>query len=82
MKRLPILLIFITILIDLIGFGIIIPVLPYYVGAEPFNATPVTYGWLVASFSIMQFIFSPILGRLSDKYGESPSCFSACWEPG
>ena len=75
MKRLPILLIFITILIDLIGFGIIIPVLPYYVGAEPFNATPVTYGWLVASFSIMQFIFSPILGRLSDKYGRKPVLF-------
>lgn len=75
MKRLPILLIFITILIDLIGFGIVIPVLPYYIGAEPFNATPVTYGWLVASFSIMQLIFSPILGRLSDKYGRKPVLF-------
>jgi DHA1 family tetracycline resistance protein-like MFS transporter len=75
MNRLPITLIFITILIDLIGFGIVIPVLPYYVGAEPFNATPITFGWLVASFSIMQLIFSPILGRLSDKYGRRPILF-------
>ena len=75
MKRFPVLLIFITILIDLIGFGIVIPVLPYYVGTEPFNATPVTYGWLIASFSIMQFIFSPILGKLSDKYGRRPILF-------
>jgi DHA1 family tetracycline resistance protein-like MFS transporter len=75
MKRFPVLLIFITILIDLIGFGIVIPVLPYYVGAEPFNATPLTFGWLVASFSIMQLIFSPILGRLSDKYGRKPILF-------
>ncbi|HEV7643052.1 MAG TPA: MFS transporter [Pyrinomonadaceae bacterium] len=75
MKRFPVLLIFITILIDLIGFGIVIPVLPYYVGTEPFNATPLTFGWLVASFSIMQFIFSPILGKLSDKYGRRPILF-------
>jgi MFS transporter, DHA1 family, tetracycline resistance protein len=75
MKRFPILLIFITILIDLIGFGIVLPVLPYYVGTEPFNASPLTFGWLVASFSIMQFIFSPILGRLSDKYGRRPILF-------
>jgi DHA1 family tetracycline resistance protein-like MFS transporter len=75
MKRFPVLLIFITILIDLIGFGIVLPVLPYYVGAEPFNVSPLTFGWLVASFSIMQFIFSPILGRLSDKYGRRPILF-------
>ena len=75
MKRFPVLLIFITIIIDLIGFGIVLPVLPYYVGNEPFNATPMTFGWLVASFSIMQFIFSPILGKLSDKYGRRPILF-------
>lgn len=82
MKRFPILLIFITILIDLIGFGIVIPVLPYYVGAEPFNATPFTFGWLVASFSIMQFIFSPILGKLSDKYGRRPILFLSLFGTG
>ncbi len=82
MKRFPVLLIFITILIDLIGFGIVIPVLPYYVGTEPFNASPIAFGWLVASFSIMQFIFSPILGKLSDKYGRRPILFLSLFGTG
>src|SRR5262245_1326995 len=72
MKRFPVLLIFITILIDLIGFGIVIPVLPYYVGREPFNATPFEIGWIFASFSIMQLICAPIFGRLSDRDGRRP----------
>ena len=71
----PIAIIFVTILIDLIGFGIVIPVLPYYVESEAFSATPVQLGWLLASYSIMQFIFSPILGGLSDKYGRRPILF-------
>lgn len=71
----PILIIFITILIDLIGFGIVIPVLPYYVEGGAFQATPLQLGLLVASFSIMQFIFSPIFGSLSDKYGRRPVLF-------
>ncbi len=71
----PIAIIFVTILIDLIGFGIVIPVLPYYVESDAFGATPVQLGWLLASYSIMQFIFSPILGSLSDKYGRRPILF-------
>lgn len=71
----PILIIFITILIDLIGFGIVIPVLPYYVEGTAFQATPFQLGLLVASFSIMQFIFSPIFGSVSDKYGRRPVLF-------
>ena len=71
----PILIIFITIVIDLIGFGIVIPVLPYYVGSESFQATPMQLGLLVASFSIMQFIFSPIFGSISDRYGRRPVLF-------
>src|SRR5689334_13343711 len=71
----PVLIIFITIVIDLIGFGIVIPVLPYYVEGEAFRATAFQIGLLVASFSIMQFIFSPILGGLSDKYGRRPILF-------
>jgi len=50
-----------TIVIDLTGFGVIIPLLPFYAGT--FQAGPTALGVLVASFSIMQFIFSPILGR-------------------
>ncbi len=71
----PIAIIFITIVIDLIGFGIVIPVLPYYVEGTAFDATPMQLGLLVASFSIMQFVFSPIFGSISDKYGRRPVLF-------
>jgi MFS transporter, DHA1 family, tetracycline resistance protein len=71
----PIAIIFTTVLIDLIGFGIVIPVLPYYVESDLFRATPLQLGLLVASYSIMQFFFSPILGGLSDKYGRRPVLF-------
>jgi len=68
-------LIFITVFIDLIGFGIVIPSLPYYVEGEAFRATPFDIGILFASYSLMQFIFSPILGSLSDKIGRRPILF-------
>src|SRR5690242_20036573 len=71
----PLAVIFITVLIDLIGFGIVIPVLPYYVEGDSFGATPFQLGLLVASYSAMQFVFSPILGGLSDKYGRRPVLF-------
>jgi DHA1 family tetracycline resistance protein-like MFS transporter len=72
MKRSPLLVIFITVFIDLIGFGIVIPVLPFYVEGTKFNASPSTVGLLFASYSIMQLVFTPILGRLSDRYGRRP----------
>jgi DHA1 family tetracycline resistance protein-like MFS transporter len=72
MKRSPLLVIFITIVIDLIGFGIVIPVLPFYVEGTRFNASPRAVGLLFASYSIMQLLFTPILGRLSDRYGRRP----------
>jgi len=72
MKRSPLLVIFITIFIDLVGFGIVIPVLPFYVSSTRFGATPRSVGLLFASYSVMQFIFAPILGRLSDKHGRRP----------
>jgi len=75
MKRSPLLVIFITVFIDLIGFGIVIPVLPHYVEGTKFNASPRTVGILFASYSVMQLIFSPILGRLSDRYGRRPVLF-------
>jgi DHA1 family tetracycline resistance protein-like MFS transporter len=52
---------------NLLGFGIIIPLLPYY--AEHFGANPNEVTLLMASYSLMQLIFSPILGRISDIYG-------------
>src|SRR6476620_9963256 len=72
MKRSPLVVIFTTVFIDLIGFGIVIPVLPFYAEGSRFNATPRTVGLLFASYSLMQLIFSPILGRLSDKHGRRP----------
>lgn len=75
MKRSPLLVIFITVFIDLIGFGIVIPVLPFYVEGTQFNASPRAVGLLFASYSVMQLIFTPVLGRLSDKYGRRPILF-------
>jgi len=67
--------IFITLLLDVIGFGIIIPVLPKFIsqliGSDLSNASLYS-GWLMFSFSIMQFLFAPVLGSLSDRYGRRP----------
>jgi DHA1 family tetracycline resistance protein-like MFS transporter len=72
MNRSPLLVIFITVFIDLVGFGIVIPVLPFYAVGTHFGATPREVGLLFASYSIMQLIFAPVLGRLSDRYGRRP----------
>jgi DHA1 family tetracycline resistance protein-like MFS transporter len=69
----PLLIIFFTIFIDLVGFGIVIPLLPFY--ADELHATPFDIGILVSSYSLMQFIFSPIWGNLSDRYGRRPILF-------
>lgn len=71
----PLLIIYLTVFIDLVGFGIVIPALPFYVESDAFRATPFEIGILFASYSLMQFIFSPILGSLSDKYGRRPILF-------
>jgi predicted MFS family arabinose efflux permease len=66
----PTFVILMTILIDVTGFGIVLPLLPFY--AAVFQAGSTALGVLVSSFALMQFIFSPILGRLSDKVGRRP----------
>jgi MFS transporter, DHA1 family, tetracycline resistance protein len=66
----PLLVIFLTILVNLIGFGIIIPLLPFY--AETFGASPLAIGLLFASFSFCQLIASPVLGHWSDQWGRRP----------
>jgi DHA1 family tetracycline resistance protein-like MFS transporter len=68
--RSPLVIIFITIFIDLVGFGIVIPVLPLY--AERYGASEATVGILLATYSAMQFVFAPILGKLSDRVGRRP----------
>lgn len=62
--------IFLTISLDLLGFGMILPLLPFY--AQDFGASPFAVGVLFASFSLSQLVFSPILGRLSDQRGRRP----------
>lgn len=66
----PLLLVFLTVFIDLVGFGLIIPVLPTY--ARELHASDSTVGLLMASYSVMQFLFTPFWGRLSDKIGRRP----------
>ena len=70
MRKPSILVIFLTVFIDLIGFGIIVPFIPSF--SEHFGAHGVIIGVIIASFSAMQFIFSPIWGRLSDRHGRRP----------
>jgi DHA1 family tetracycline resistance protein-like MFS transporter len=66
----PLLIIFLTIFVNLIGFGIIVPLLPFY--AETFGASPIVIGLLFAVFSLCQLISAPALGDLSDRYGRRP----------
>jgi DHA1 family tetracycline resistance protein-like MFS transporter len=66
----PLLIIFLTIFVNLIGFGIIIPLLPFY--AETFGASPLVIGLLFAAYSICQLLAAPILGDCSDRYGRRP----------
>ena len=70
--RSPLGLIFLTILIDMIGFGIVIPVLPVYAEGTQFGATPFQLSLLVGVYSLLQLIFSPVFGHLSDRIGRKP----------
>ncbi len=67
--------IFVTILVDVIGIGIIIPVLPALIeklSGEGLSEASRIGGWLMFAFAIMQFLFAPLLGSLSDKFGRRP----------
>src|SRR5437773_4285910 len=66
----PLLIIFLTIFVNLVGFGIIVPLLPFY--AESFGASPLVIGLLFGIFSLCQLIAAPALGDLSDRYGRRP----------
>lgn len=66
----PILILFLIVFIDLVGFGIVIPLLPFY--AEHFQATPATVGIVMATYSLAQFIAAPLWGRISDTIGRRP----------
>jgi DHA1 family tetracycline resistance protein-like MFS transporter len=68
--------IFITLLIDVTGFGVIIPVMPkliqQLIGVSDISKASQYGGWLTTAYALMQFVFAPVLGNLSDKYGRRP----------
>ncbi|KEF39779.1 arabinose efflux permease family protein [Schinkia azotoformans MEV2011] len=64
------LLLFIIMFLVMVGFGIIIPVLPFF--AEEIGASPTELGWLMAVYSLMQLLFAPMWGRISDRIGRKP----------
>lgn len=66
----PINLLMLTVLIDMTGFGMIIPLIPFY--AQRFASGAAGIGILIASYSVMQLLFSPVLGRVSDTRGRRP----------
>jgi DHA1 family tetracycline resistance protein-like MFS transporter len=66
----PLFIIFLTIFVNLVGFGIIVPLLPFY--AQTFGASPIVVGLLFAVFSLCQLIAAPALGDWSDRYGRRP----------
>ena len=74
-RRFAFALIFCIALVDSIGFGIIMPVLPdliMEVSGEDLGASAIYGGWLMFVYAIMQFFFAPLLGNLSDAYGRRP----------
>src|SRR5260370_22576029 len=70
MRNPSVLVIFLTVFIDLIGFGIVLPLLPIY--NRDLGASGLLIGVIQASFSAMQFLFAPGWGRLSDRIGRRP----------
>ena len=74
-SRSSMIVVFAIVLIDIMGFGVLLPILPQLVqqmvGGEVAKASTI-YGFLVASFSLMNFLFSPLLGALADRFGRRP----------
>lgn len=72
-----------VVLIDMIGFGIVMPVLPGLImelGQMPVDAAALWAGWLAAGYAAMQFVFAPVIGNLSDRFGRRPvllACLAA-----
>jgi MFS transporter, DHA1 family, tetracycline resistance protein len=64
--------VFLTVFLDLLGFGIVLPLMPIYAQLPQFHASSTEIGWLMAVYSLMQFIFAPLWGRMSDHVGRKP----------
>jgi MFS family permease len=69
-RRPSVLIIFLTVFIDLIGFGIVVPLVPVF--SRHYGASGFVIGAIIASFSAMQFVFAPVWGKLSDRHGRRP----------
>lgn len=72
--------VFAIVLIDMLGFGIVMPVLPgliMHLGHMPVDAAAVWAGWLGAGYAALQFVFAPVIGNLSDRYGRRPVLLAA-----
>ena len=70
MKKYALLTVYLTVFLDILGFGIIIPLLPFY--AQKFGSSAGTIGLLMASNAVAQFLFNPVWGRFSDRFGRRP----------
>lgn len=70
MRRSPLATLFLTVTLDLIGFGMVVPLMPLY--AERLAVSGHAIAWLLSSYSLMQFFFAPVWGRLSDRVGRRP----------
>ena len=70
LPRGPLAILFAAVFVDMVGFGLVLPVLPLW--AEEFGASPTTIGLLAASYAVAQFAMAPVWGRLSDRYGRRP----------
>ncbi|MCS6776558.1 MAG: MFS transporter [Chloroherpetonaceae bacterium] len=70
MRRGALAILFVTLFVDLLGFGLIVPLIPIYI--RHYGGAPWVGGLLMASFSMMQFVFAPVWGRLSDRVGRRP----------
>lgn len=72
--------VFLVVLIDMVGFGIIMPVLPKLITeitGDSLSAAAVVAGWLAFAYAVMQFFFGPIIGNLSDRFGRRPVLLGA-----